>query len=205
MAPRVGLAPWSLYATDGERKYLNEAERGRVLGSLGVLQARERLFVLTLAWIGARISECLALTPASFQIEYCTVSVVTLKRRCFVVREVPIPPWLMHELDEVFQLHRMQSDAATARVRMWPWHRVTAWRLIKRVTRLVGIVGVRASPRGLRHAFGVATLRARVPPNVRQKWLGHSRPETTNIYSAVCGPDEMCFAEQFWRETPVQR
>jgi integrase len=63
-----------------------------------------------------------------------------------------------------------------------------------------GLSGARACPKGLRHAFGVATLGV-VPPNIRQKWMGHARPETTNIYSAVCGAEELYFAEQFWRRT----
>ena len=72
-------------------------------------------------------------------------------------------------------------------------------------TRMVpaGLSGVRACPKGLRHAFGVATLGV-VPLNVRQKWMGHARPETTDIYSAVCGPEEIEFAERFWRVTAVK-
>jgi integrase len=61
------------------------------------------------------------------------------------------------------------------------------------------VSGVQACPKGLRHAFGVATLGI-VPPNLRQKWLGHARSETTDIYSAVCGPEEAAFAKLFWAE-----
>jgi integrase len=59
----------SLYAIDGSRKYLNLAERQRALGTMAKLDPDSALFSLTLAWTGARVSEVLALTPASFQVE----------------------------------------------------------------------------------------------------------------------------------------
>jgi integrase len=189
----------SLYAPTGERKYLNEAERGRVLAVRG-LSAERSMFLLTLAWTGGRVSEVLALTPGHFQVEYGVVSMLTLKRRRHVIREVPIPPTLMKRLDNHFQLSARRRDPQKADRRLWPWHRTTAWRLVKRIMQAADVTGVRASPRGLRHAFGVATL-PHVPPNIRQKWLGHARAETTNIYSAVCGPDEIEFAQRFWRGT----
>ncbi|MEQ1718128.1 MAG: hypothetical protein ABL907_19475, partial [Hyphomicrobium sp.] len=63
----------SLYAPSSsaaaERKYLNQAERRRVIEAAEKMDLRPALFALTLAWSGARISEVLALTPRSFQIE----------------------------------------------------------------------------------------------------------------------------------------
>src|SRR5450756_1867657 len=88
-----------LYAWGGRRKYLNRAERQRALAAMAALERDQELFALTLAWTGARVSEVLALFPSSFQIEACLVSIVTLKRRRFHVREVPIPPHLMADLN----------------------------------------------------------------------------------------------------------
>src|SRR5581483_8889185 len=72
---------FGLYAKDGGRKYLNQAERRRVLAAMEQLDDDKRLFALTLLWTGARLSEVLALTPASFQIEGGTIAISTLKRR----------------------------------------------------------------------------------------------------------------------------
>jgi integrase len=196
---------WSLYTRDGQRKYINEAERQRVLSVLGMLSERERLFILTLIWSGGRVSEVLALTPSSFQPEECLVAFKTLKRRRPHIREVPLPPGHVASLDRTFRLTALRHDPRRACERLWPLHRTTAWRLVKRVMRAAGLSGVRACPKGFRHAFGVATLRARVPSNLRQKWMGHARPSTTEIYSAVCGPDEVAFAEAFWGAVPVAR
>jgi integrase len=187
----------SLYTQTGSRKYLNADERRRVLRAAAALPRDQALFVLTLAWTGARVSEVLALTTSSFQIESGLVAVRTLKRRRHHVREVPISPKLMAALDEHFRLTAIQRDPQCADRRLWPWHRVTAWRIVKRVMRVAGLSGKNACPKGLRHAFGVATLGV-VPPNIRQKWMGHARPETTDLYSAVCGPEELAFAAQFW-------
>jgi integrase/recombinase XerD len=188
----------SLYAADGGRKYLNLAERRRALTAMERLDPDEALFARTLAWTGARVSEVLALTPASFQIESGVVSFTTLKRRRLSVREVPIPGSLMAGVDARFDLAAAQRDLDRANRRLWPWHRVTAWRVIKRVMRFALIVGRPACPRGLRHGFGVGTLQAGVPLNLLQRWLGHARISTTAIYADASGPEEQEFAARFW-------
>ncbi len=69
---------------------------------------------------------------------------------------------------------------------------------MKRVMALASIAGRHASPRGLRHAFAVATLQSGVPLNLAQRWLGHARISTTAIYAEACGPEEIAFAARFW-------
>jgi integrase/recombinase XerD len=193
------LESLSLYAACGTRKYLNQEERGRVLAAMEALPLERALFALTLAWTGGRVSEVLALTPASFQIAPGIVALRTLKRRRLVVREVPIPPVLMTALDRQYKLGDAQRDPARASLQLWPWHRVTAWRVVKQVMLCAGIAGAPACPKGLRHAFGVGSLQAGVPLNLLQRWLGHARISTTAIYADVSGPEEVGFAEKFWR------
>lgn len=174
MPPHAHAQDFSLYATDGGRKYLNRDERQRVLAATAALKPDQALFVLTLAWTGARVSEVLALTPASFQIERSVVAIRTLKRRKHHVREVPIQLELMTALDRHFGISATSRDPREADHRLWPWHRATAWRWIKRVMQRSAVTGCRASPRGLRHAFGVGSLQAGVPLNLVQRWLGHA-------------------------------
>lgn len=187
-----------LYGPKGERKYLNREERSRFLRSAEQFDADRCLFALVLAWTGARVSEILALTPASFQIDAGIVVIVTLKRRKFAVREVPIPPKLMARLDRCFGLRRLQRGEHSAQQRLWPWHRVTAWRLIKHLMTVAGVCGQQACPRGLRHGFGVGALQSGVPLHLIQRWMGHARLATTAIYMNVCGAEEMSFAGLFW-------
>jgi integrase/recombinase XerD len=205
-APAGRLSGWaaettSLYALDGGRKYLNRAERQRALAAMEDLRPEQALFALTLAWTGARVTEVLKLTPASFQVECNIVSLQTLKRRKLSVREVPIPPFLTAELNAHYGVSRAQRTPGTAHQRLWPWSRVTAWRIIKGVMEQTGIAGHRACPRGLRHAFGVGVLQSGIPLNLLKRWLGHARISSTEIYAAACGPEEFAFAAQFWRSS----
>jgi integrase len=184
----------SLYSPNGERKYLNVGERRRVLAALDALPPERALFVALLAWAGARPSELLDLTPGSFQVHESVVSIRTLKRRSFSVREVPIPPSLMGALDQHFGL----SKPAGAGGKLFPWSRTTAWRIVKSVMKRAAVSGVRACPKGLRHGFGTTAISC-VPLNIVSRWLGHSDIATTAIYAAAIGPEEFAFAERFWR------
>jgi site-specific recombinase XerD len=87
----------------------------------------------------------------------------------------------MAALDRHFELHVTQRDTCAAGKRLWLWRRETAWRFIKHTMKQAGIVGHRACPRGLRHAFGIGTLHAGVPIDLVQGWLGHARVSTTAI------------------------
>jgi integrase/recombinase XerD len=198
MPPRAHAQDISLYARDGARKYLNQTERQRVLAAMAALKPDQALFALTLAWTGARVSEVLALTTSSFQVERGIVALRTLKRRRHHVRELPIPPELMTALDRHFGLLSGRRDPRGADHRLWPWHRATAWRIIKKVMFHSGVEGRQACPRGLRHAFGVGSLQSGVPLNLTQRWLGHARISTTAIYANASGPEEIALAARFW-------
>ena len=83
--------------------------------------------------------------------------------------------------------------------RFFDWHRSTAWEKISAVMRKACISGPQACPRGVRHGFGVAAVSAGVPITLVQRWLGHSRLETTSIYLAITGPEERAYAAKLWR------
>ena len=83
---RAFAEDFSLYTASGGRKYLNAAERRRALAVMATLKPDQALFALTLAWTGARVSEVLALTFSSFQIDGGLVAIRTLKRRKHHVR-----------------------------------------------------------------------------------------------------------------------
>jgi integrase/recombinase XerD len=132
--------------------------------------------------------------PSSFQIERGIVAIRTLKRRRHHVREVPLP----RALERHFGISVRQRDAGEADHRLWPFCRQTAWRSIRKIMNQCGITGRQASPRGLRHAFGVGTFQSGIPLSLVQRWLGHARMSTTAIYAVVSGPEEEAFAAKFW-------
>jgi integrase/recombinase XerD len=197
---RQAHAGMSLYGSAGERKYLNAAERLRFVSSAHGADAETRLFCLVLRWSGGRISEVLALTPASIDIESGVASLETLKRRRRgVVRQVPLPQDVLNELDRVFRIGELQRDPLLATNRLWCWSRTTAWRRVKAIMATAGVIGMAAMPKGLRHGFGVNAFQSNVPPHLVQRWLGHTSLRTTGIYADVIGPDERAFAERMWR------
>lgn len=195
----------SLFLPGGRRKYLTQAERQRVLAVFERLPRHHALFARTLAWTGARPSEVLALTPEAFDLPGGTVAIETLKRRRFTVREVPLPPTLIQELDAAFDLAAAQHDPLRATRRLWPFSRTTAWRIVKAAMEEAGLSGLPACPRGLRHGFGVGALQAGVPVTQLQRWLGHARLSTTAIYAEISGPEERLLAGRYWRWSARRR
>jgi len=195
-----GHSDLTLHGQTGGRKYLNAAELQRFIRSTAKCSKEVRLFCLTLCLSGGRISEILALTPAALDLQACTANLVTLKRRKRgVIRQVPLPGRLLHELDRAFCIRERQQYPPTAQDRIWNWSRSTAWRRVKEVMAHAQITGLAASPKGLRHAFGVSAFQSSVPPHLVQRWLGHASLRTTTIYCDVSGPDERRFAERMWR------
>jgi integrase/recombinase XerD len=189
----------SLFGQSGSRKYLNAAERQRFIEAAHHAPRKIRLFCLMLAWSGGRISEVLALTPASFDIESGIVSIQTLKRRKRgVVRQVPLPSDVLSGLDREFKLGETQYDPDLANDPIWRFSRTTAWRRVKEVMVVAGIIGTAAMPKGLRHGFGVNAFQSNVPPHLVQRWLGHASLRTTAIYGDVIGPEERAFAARMW-------
>ena len=183
---------FGLYAADGRRKYLNATERARFITAADSAAPEVRTMCLTLMHLGCRISEALALTAGDVQVSAGLVSIRCLKKRGqLVVREVPAPAAL---LDELARVHPLDGS----RRRLWRWSRTTAWRFVKEVMNDAGIASLPASPKGLRHGFGVHAVMSGVPLNLIQKWLGHADVATTAIYTEVLGPEERAVAARMW-------
>jgi integrase/recombinase XerD len=82
--------------------------------------------------------------------------------------------------------------------RLWAWSRVTAWRKVQAVMEMAGLAGPHATPKGLRHGFGVQAVSAGIPLNLVQKWLGHAQLSTTAIYADAMGAEEQSIAARMW-------
>ena len=62
-----------------------------------------------------------------------------------------------------------------------------------------GIQGPHATPKGLRHGFGVKAAAETRQPRAVQKWLGHRDLNTTAIYMDVQGDEERELAARMWK------
>ena len=190
----------SLYSASGARKYINAEERQRFLQAADRQDAATRALCHMLAYTGCRLSEALALTTTSVQPSIRVIAIRSLKKRGrIVVREVPAPPAL---LDELLALAK-KADVDNENAPIWTWHRTWAWTRMKTVMKEAGIVGLHASPKGLRHGFGVHAVHCGVPLNLVQKWLGHAKLATTAIYTNAVGPEEYAIAEKMWEPLPT--
>jgi integrase len=114
-------------------------------------------------------------------------------------RAVPVPPALLDALDLVHGIREHQARRGKGRGELlWPWSRMTGWRALHAVMEAAGLDGPQASPKGLRHGFGVAAVSAGIPLNLVQKWLGHAQLTTTAIYADAVGAEEKDIAKRMW-------
>jgi len=198
-------AQMRLYDERNRRLYINAEERERFLKVADRQSLKLRAFCLTLFYTGCRPSEGLALTVASVDAHSRIVSIRTLKkRRLHQIREVPIPPVLADVLADLVR-QRLAESRKTDPTTIYlfdhhgqPLSRVGGYRWVKGVMKEAGIRGAQASPKGLRHGYGVHALRSGVPLNMLRKWMGHSSIETTAIYANAVGKEEMEIAGRMW-------
>jgi integrase len=60
------------------------------------------------------------------------------------------------------------------------------------------IEGEQATPKGLRHGFGIRAAEKTRNPRLVQKWLGHASLENTLIYMDAIGQEERKAALNMW-------
>lgn len=188
-----------LFTNDGKRKYLTSVELDKFIACAnGQIRAKVRTFCLVLAYTGCRISEALALTADSIDLSEKTIILRTLKQRGKVkYRAIPVPEHTLDALELVHRIRRSQRAQKKAQP-LWSWGRTQAYKHIKAVMKQSDIQGVHATPKGLRHGFGVRAADKTRNPRLVQKWLGHSNLETTIIYIDVIGQQERDAAMNMW-------
>ncbi len=181
----------TLYNNSGFRKYLTNKERIDFCKAAKLEQISKETFCLTLAITGCRISEALALNGTQIDIQSELVIFETLKkRRKGIYRAVPVPTTY---IDIMQSAHNLQKSDL-----IWDFSRVTGWRLVHQVMQNAGVIGPHATPRGLRHAFGVNGVQNAVPIHMIARWLGHASITTTAIYAQAVGEEEHQIASRMW-------
>lgn len=153
-------------------------------------------FCWFLAATGCRISEALSIGAQNIDFENRAVIIKCLKKRGrSIFRNVPLPEDLAESLQLWLDREYLGTD------RFWPFCRMTGYRRICEVMQRAGVEGPHASPKGLRHAFGVKAIQSGVPLNLVQRWLGHADMKTTAIYANAVGPEERELAERMWQHS----
>ncbi|WP_159439348.1 site-specific integrase [Tenacibaculum agarivorans] len=184
----------SLHDANGQRKYLNEAELRRFLACTKNKPVHIRLFCQLLFYTGARISEIHNLSVDRLDFANKTVVLETLKkRRRGVFREIPLPDFLLEDL-ETYTQNLQTSDPSG---RLWNFSLRTASRYVKTIMDEAQIDCVRGSSKSLRHGYAVNAVQ-KVPITLVKKWLGHCNLETTAIYLDIIGSEERVIAKTVW-------
>jgi integrase/recombinase XerD len=215
--PALPVQGMSLHDGSGARKYLTAEERVAFLRAAEHAARDVRTLCMTLVYAGCRLSEALALTVDRVDLAAGSLVFESLKkRRSGIYRAVPVPPALLEALNLVHGIREQQASrgkggagqgsAGASRgntgggrgIRLWPWSRMTGWRAVHAVMEEARLSGPHASPKGLRHGFGVAAVSAGIPLNLVQKWLGHAQLSTTAIYANAIGAEEQDIARRMW-------
>jgi len=152
-----------LFDQEGNRKYLTEGERAAFRKAAEEEAGDLRTFCLLLHYSGCRISEALTVTSAWVDLAAPTLTFESLKKRKKgIFRAVPLPPEFVDMLDLVPRHPQDAEEAGPKDAKLWGFSHATAWRIIKRVMRWAEIIlDSAASPKALRHSFGVnAVLKA---------------------------------------------
>jgi len=187
-----------LYDDQGRRLYLNEKERNDFLLECYQLPLHEQSFCMFLVHTGCRLSEARYMRPDDIQVSEQIVTIRTLKRRKPHVRHLHISKAMAAILRDQI------ASSDPEREYLWsetprPPPRPTCYRLIKRLMIQIGVKGPRASPKGLRHAFGVHAVMRGIQIHMLQMWMGHADMTTTAIYATVIGEEERKLAKLLWK------
>jgi integrase len=181
-----------LFTIEGKRKYLTAEEQGRFMAAANAHERAEvRTLCLPLAYTGCRISEALELTADRIDLPDKSITFRTLKQRDKVkYRSVPCPDTLIDALELTHRVRKAQRTKAKGKTTsLWLWGRTQATKHVWAVMEAAEISGDHATPKGLRHGFGVRMAMQTRNPRLVQKLLGHSNLETTAIYMDLVGEE----------------
>ena len=170
-------------------KYLSADEVRRVIEQ--TKSPRDRLLMELLWQTGARISECLALTPSHIDFNGSVLKTPTLKRRKQMVRPIPLKPGLLGELARHVAAKKVGEHETLFGIR-----RTRAFQIIQRACLTAGIERSRSHPHVFRHSFAITCVIQGVPVPVLNQWLGHAGLESTMIYSKVLAVDSRQFHDR---------
>ncbi|MCG8608364.1 site-specific integrase [bacterium] len=193
----------SMYDRDGNRKYMTALECRRFLRAAKATGSGPVFtFCLVLARTGGRISEVLALTPRHIDVESRIILLRTLKqrkkRKNVMYRPIPVPAGVIRALDSVHQIKKARKDSIRIDERIWPWCRTTGWTRVKEVRATADSTGIHACPKGVRHGYAIEALVSGITDIMVMRLLGHSRIETTLVYTQVVGAEARVIANRMW-------
>ena len=62
------------------------------------------------------------------------------------------------------------------------------------------IVGIQATPKGLRHSFAIKHQLLKTPETMVAQWLGHADTSMMTLYGRAIGLESREIASKFWED-----
>lgn len=198
-----------LFNPVGKRLYLTKREQKAFLEATKQLKPVDRMHCHLLYYTGVRHTEALNLTIDKIDMDQRVITIKTLKQRKFdnkgrvkldKFRDIPVPSEFIEDLDLVFNVRELQKKGKCKGVLLWSRCRTTMYRMIKNTMAKAGIAGDMASPKGLRHSYGVnmVTAKKSMPIHVLSRLMGHSNTMITEIYLEVVGEEYSEIVNNAW-------
>ncbi|MBI4708506.1 MAG: tyrosine-type recombinase/integrase [Candidatus Omnitrophica bacterium] len=150
---------------------------------------RDRLLILLLFQTGLRISEALALTPASIG-EFEGKPVMEIIGKGKKLRIVALPMNLREKLESYAYRARIEP-----RMRFFEINRSRAWQILNEAREAAGLEK-RVFPHLLRHSDAIIRLRKTGNPKALQYHLGHNSPAMTLRYLSTLTQEDALRVQQ---------
>lgn len=166
-------------------KYFVRAEIDRILAT--VSDRPRDLLLMTMLWqTGARLSEMLDVKVRDVDLNICSISIRTLKRKRKPRRVLPIKPEMTGPIAEHIVKNRLEREDILFDIKQR-----RAQQIIEKAVLKAGFERERAHPHTFRHSFAVNCLLQTqpVPLTVLKEWLGHSNISSTLIYTKILARD----------------
>lgn len=181
---------------DGCRKYLTPDERRRFRDAIPLLcHPIKEIYCRVIYLTGCRPSEAYRLRLQHFDLAEEMIVIESLKqRRRGVYRQFHVDVAWMRSSIELLSQHCKQHGKSN----IWGFSEKTGYRAVKRVMAHADITGAHASPKGLRHAFGIYYAYLKTNPKLIQEWMGHASIQTTMIYLDAQGQEAKEAAKAGW-------
>jgi len=155
----------------------------------GCKKERDRLLITLLFQTGLRISEALALTPASIR-NFEGKPAMEIVGKGKKLRMVALPVNLREKLESYAYRARIEP-----RMRFFDINRSRAWQILNEARKAAGIEK-RVFPHLLRHSDAIIRLRKTGNPKALQYHLGHNTPAMTLRYLSTLTQEDALRVQQ---------
>jgi len=168
-------------------RYLTEEDIRQL--AAGCKRERDRLLIMILYQTGLRISEALALTPASIR-NFESRPAMEIIGKGRKLRLVALPVNLKEKLESYAYRARIEP-----RQRFFKINRSRAWQILNEASEAAG-VEKRVFPHLLRHSDAIIRLRKTGNPKALQYHLGHNTPAMTLRYLSTLTQEDALRVQQ---------